>query len=54
MTDQKIRERLERVRHLREAGLTDRLLAIGANTAPRLREPWRPRRPPSHLCQVRV
>jgi len=36
-----VRERLERVRHLRQAGLADRLLAIGADTAPRLREPWR-------------
>jgi len=36
-----VRERLERVRHLREAGLTDRLLAIGADTARRLREPYR-------------
>lgn len=36
-----VRERLDRVRHLREAGLADRLLAIGADTAPRLREPWR-------------
>jgi antitoxin VapB len=29
------------VRHLREPGLADRLLAIGADTAPRLREPLR-------------
>lgn len=36
-----VRERLERVRHLREAGLADRLRVIGADTAPRLREPWR-------------
>lgn len=36
-----VRERLERVRHLREAGLADRLLAIGQDTAPRLREPFR-------------
>lgn len=36
-----VRERLDRVRHLREAGLADRLLAIGADTAPRLHEPWR-------------
>jgi antitoxin VapB len=36
-----VRERLERVRHLHEVGLADRLLAIGADTAPRLREPWR-------------
>jgi len=36
-----VRERLERVRHLREAGLADRLVAIGRDTAPRLREPFR-------------
>jgi antitoxin VapB len=36
-----VRERLDRVRHLRETGLADRLLAIGADTAPRLREPFR-------------
>jgi antitoxin VapB len=36
-----VRERLDRVRHLREASLADRLLAIGADTAPRLHEPWR-------------
>jgi antitoxin VapB len=36
-----VRERLDRVRHLREAGLADRLLAIGSDTAPRLQEPWR-------------
>jgi antitoxin VapB len=36
-----VRERLERVQHLRETGLAERLLAIGADTAPRLREPWR-------------
>ncbi|HEX6526560.1 MAG TPA: type II toxin-antitoxin system VapB family antitoxin [Streptosporangiaceae bacterium] len=34
-------ERLDRVRHLREAALADRLLAIGADTASRLHEPWR-------------
>ena len=36
-----VRERLQRVRHLREAGLAERLLAIGSDTAPRLREPYR-------------
>lgn len=36
-----VRERLERLRHLHETGLADRLLAIGADTAPRLREPFR-------------
>jgi len=36
-----VRERLERVRHLGEAGLADRLLAIGEDTARRLREPYR-------------
>jgi antitoxin VapB len=36
-----VRERLERIRHPREGGLADRLLAIGRDTAPRLREPFR-------------
>jgi antitoxin VapB len=36
-----VRERLDRVRHLREPGLADRLLVIGADTAPRIREPLR-------------
>jgi antitoxin VapB len=36
-----VRQRLERVRHLREGGLADRLVAIGRDTAPRLREPFR-------------
>jgi antitoxin VapB len=36
-----VRERLDRVRHPDEAGLADRLLAIGRDTAPRLREPFR-------------
>jgi antitoxin VapB len=36
-----VRERLDRVRHLHEASLADRLLAIGRDTAPRLREPFR-------------
>jgi len=36
-----VRERLDRVRHLHEAGLADRLLAIGRDTAPRLSEPYR-------------
>ncbi len=36
-----VRERLDRVRHLREASLADRILAIGRDTAPRLREPFR-------------
>lgn len=36
-----VRERLEKVRHLRQAGLADRLLAIGRDTAPRLGEPFR-------------
>jgi antitoxin VapB len=36
-----VRERLERVRHLHEVGLADRLLAIGRDTAPRLHEPFR-------------
>jgi antitoxin VapB len=29
------------MRHLHEAGLADRLLAIGRDTAPRLHEPFR-------------
>jgi antitoxin VapB len=36
-----VRERLDRVRHLREASLADRLLAIGTDTARRLHEPFR-------------
>jgi antitoxin VapB len=36
-----VRERLERVRHLRQAGLADRLLAIGVDAARRLHEPYR-------------
>jgi antitoxin VapB len=36
-----VRERLERIQHLREAGLADRLLAIGRDTAPRLCAPYR-------------
>ncbi|MGH3274716.1 MAG: type II toxin-antitoxin system VapB family antitoxin [Streptosporangiaceae bacterium] len=36
-----VRERLHRLRHLREAGLADRLVAIGRDVAPRLREPFR-------------
>jgi antitoxin VapB len=36
-----VRERLERLRHSHEGGLADRLLAIGRDTAPRLREPFR-------------
>jgi antitoxin VapB len=38
-----VRERLERVRPEDEAGLAERLLAIGADLAPRLREPYRSR-----------
>jgi len=33
-----VRERLDRLRRVREAGLADRLLAIGADTAGRLPE----------------
>jgi antitoxin VapB len=36
-----VRERLERVRRDRGAGLADRLLAIGRDCAPRLKEPYR-------------
>jgi antitoxin VapB len=36
-----IRERLDRVRRERAAGLANRLLAIGKNCAARLKEPYR-------------
>jgi antitoxin VapB len=36
-----VRERLERVRRDRSAGLADRLLAIGRDCAARLKEPYR-------------
>jgi antitoxin VapB len=36
-----IRERLDRVRQTKEAGLADRLLRIGMDCAPRLKEPFR-------------
>jgi antitoxin VapB len=36
-----VRERLERVRCGRGKSLTDRLLAIGKDCAPRLKEPFR-------------
>ena len=36
-----VRERLERLRAARGASLADRLLAIGEDTARRLREPFR-------------
>lgn len=36
-----VRERLDRVRHLRSTGLADRLLAIGGDAARRLPEPVR-------------
>ncbi|HET6988525.1 MAG TPA: type II toxin-antitoxin system VapB family antitoxin [Kribbella sp.] len=39
--DTAVRERLARVRRLRGAGLADRLLAIGADTAHRLPEELR-------------
>ena len=35
-----IRERLDRVRRKRPGGLADRLLAIGKDCAPRLKEPF--------------
>ena len=38
---QAVRERLDRVRRERGAGLTDRLLAIGKDCAARLKEPFR-------------
>src|SRR3954451_19842597 len=36
-----VRERLDRVRREQAVGLADRLLAIGKDCAPRLREPFR-------------
>jgi antitoxin VapB len=36
-----VSERLERVRRDDQTGLAERLLAIGADLAPRLREPYR-------------
>lgn len=36
-----MRERLERVRRERNTALSDRLLAIGKDCAPRLKEPFR-------------
>jgi antitoxin VapB len=36
-----MRERLERLRRARGQGLADRLLKIGKDCAPRLREPFR-------------
>jgi antitoxin VapB len=36
-----VRERLDRLRRQRGAGLADRLLQIGKNCAPRLKEPFR-------------
>jgi antitoxin VapB len=36
-----VRERLERIRRERGKSLADRLLAIGRDCAPRLREPFR-------------
>lgn len=36
-----VRERLERVREERRGGLAARLLAIGKDCAPRLKEPYR-------------
>ena len=36
-----VRERLDRVRRERAAGLADRLLAIGKDCAARLKEPFR-------------
>jgi antitoxin VapB len=38
---QAVRERLDRVRRERGAGLADRLLAIGKDCAARLKEPFR-------------
>jgi antitoxin VapB len=36
-----LRQRLERLRRKRGVGLADRLLAIGRDSAPRLKEPYR-------------
>ncbi len=36
-----VRERLARLRRIQEPSLADRLRAIGRDTAPRLREPFR-------------
>lgn len=36
-----VRERLDRVKQHRRGGLADRLVAIGKECAPRLKEPWR-------------
>jgi antitoxin VapB len=36
-----LRQRLERLRRKRGVGLADRLLAIGRDSAPRLKEPFR-------------
>ena len=36
-----LRQRLERVRRERDESLADRLLAIGKDCAPRLKEPYR-------------
>ncbi len=36
-----VRERLDRLRGERRGGLAERLLAIGRDCAPRLKEPWR-------------
>jgi antitoxin VapB len=36
-----VRERLERVRRRDKVGLSERLLAIGKDIAPRLKEPYR-------------
>jgi antitoxin VapB len=36
-----IRERLDRVRRKKDVGLADRLVSIGRDCAPRLKEPFR-------------
>ena len=38
---QAVRERLDRVRRERGAGLAERLRAISRDAAPRFKEPWR-------------
>jgi antitoxin VapB len=48
-----VRERLERVRRDRSAGLAERLLAIGRDCAPRLKEPYRSADPAELLYDER-
>ena len=36
-----VRERLERAKHPKKAGVAKRLMEIGRETAPLIKEPWR-------------